>query len=72
VSKGGLFCFVGWLLAFGSPLVSLGGGIFPHIYLPTTGQVAPNDVAGLSNNHFWGFLSNYRFLGVYNISFCGF
>jgi hypothetical protein len=62
VSKGGwvLFCFVGWLLAFGSPLVSWGGGeIFPRIYLPTSGQVAPDDVAGLSN-HFWGFLSNFN------------
>lgn len=58
-----LFCFVSWLLAFGSPLVSWGEGgeeIFPHLYLPTTGQVAPNDVAGLSS-HFWGFLSNMVF-----------
>jgi hypothetical protein len=42
------------------------GEIFPNIYLPTTGQVAPNDVAGLSN-HFWGFLSN-MVLGEFTIS----
>lgn len=36
------------------------GNIPAYIYLPTTGQVAPNDVAGLSN-HFWGFLSNMVF-----------
>ncbi len=59
---GGGFCsvlLVGFLLS-GHPLFH-GGTKYSHIYiLPTTGQVAPDDVAGLSN-HFWGYLSNMVF-----------